>query len=125
MFSIIGIVTVTGSGVTFYNTAGSGYSYAPINFSKTPRTASSVGSVKSVRQVLEFDSTGSRFGSAQASFYWVVIVTAGSTRSYFRAVEELKQGGLGLHRLSLLAVGVGITLALVGLALAVYLISVR
>jgi uncharacterized protein (DUF302 family)/uncharacterized membrane protein YidH (DUF202 family) len=54
-----------------------------------------------------------------------VIVTAGSMRSYVRLVRELKRGEPDFHRLSSLAVGLAIALAAAGLAMAVYLISVR
>jgi len=54
-----------------------------------------------------------------------IVVTIGSLWSYVRLVQELKQGGLGFERPSRVAIGVAIALAVGGLAMAIYLISVR
>jgi putative membrane protein len=54
-----------------------------------------------------------------------VSVIAGSLWNYFRLVERLKQGRLAFERPSWLAIAVAIALAAVGLAMAIYLISVR
>jgi len=54
-----------------------------------------------------------------------VAVTAASVRSYLRLVRDLRQGGSGFENPSRLALGLAIALALAGLAMAVYLISVR
>jgi uncharacterized protein (DUF302 family)/uncharacterized membrane protein YidH (DUF202 family) len=54
-----------------------------------------------------------------------VAVTAGSLWNYFRLVQELQRGGLGFKRHSWLAIAVALTLAAAGLAMAIYLISVR
>lgn len=54
-----------------------------------------------------------------------IIVTAGSLRSYRCLVQQLKRGGPGFHRPTLLAVGVAITLVAAGVTMATYLTSVR
>ena len=54
-----------------------------------------------------------------------VAVACGALRGYLHLMRELKDGGLSFQRPSQLAVGVAIALAVAGLALAVYLISVR
>ena len=54
-----------------------------------------------------------------------VIVNLVSARNHYRLVEELNRGGLGLNRPSRLAIGVALFLAVVGIAMAIYVISVR
>lgn len=54
-----------------------------------------------------------------------VIVNIACAWNHFRLVQELNRGGSAFNRPSWLAMGVALILALVGLAMAVYLISVR
>jgi uncharacterized protein (DUF302 family)/uncharacterized membrane protein YidH (DUF202 family) len=54
-----------------------------------------------------------------------IVVTVGSLWSYVLLVQELKRGGLSFQHPSRLAIGVAIILAAGGLAMAIYLISVR
>jgi putative membrane protein len=54
-----------------------------------------------------------------------VFVNIVCARNHLRLIRELNQGGPMVHRPSGLAVGVALILAVVGLAMAIYLISVR
>jgi uncharacterized protein (DUF302 family)/uncharacterized membrane protein YidH (DUF202 family) len=54
-----------------------------------------------------------------------IIVNVACAWSHFRLVQELNRGGADFNRPSWLAIGVALMLALVGLAMAAYLISVR
>jgi putative membrane protein len=54
-----------------------------------------------------------------------VTVIAGSLWNFFRVVERLKHGSPGFDHPSWLAIAVTIALAAVGLAMAIYLISVH
>ncbi|MGD1091954.1 MAG: DUF302 domain-containing protein [Bryobacteraceae bacterium] len=54
-----------------------------------------------------------------------VLVTIMSTWNHVRTVRELSRGGAGLTRPSPLAISVALILAVIGLAMAIYLASVR
>ena len=76
---------------------------------------------------------GSRCCSAYGSSFWLgtaliavgVIVNLVSARNHVRLVRELNRGGTGYARPSSLAIAVAVTLAVMGLAMAIYLVSVR
>jgi putative membrane protein len=53
-----------------------------------------------------------------------VIVNVLSARHHVRLVQDLREGGTGFNRPSSLAIVVALILAVVGLAMAIYLISV-
>jgi len=83
-------------------------------------------------QMLQAGPSGPALPSYGLSFWFGtglillgVSATAGSMRSYIRLVHQLKYGEVGFQRPSLLAVGLAIALAAAGLAMAIYLISVR
>jgi len=54
-----------------------------------------------------------------------VIVNLVSARNHVRLVQELNRGGTGYARPSSLAIAVAVTLAVLGLAMAIYLVAVR
>ena len=54
-----------------------------------------------------------------------IIVNVGSMWSYIRLVQELKRGGTEFARPSSLAITVALILAALGLAMAIYLVSLR
>jgi putative membrane protein len=54
-----------------------------------------------------------------------VIVTVTSTVSHIRLIDELNRGAYEVGRVSLVAVAMAVLLALVGMAMAAYLIVVR
>ena len=54
-----------------------------------------------------------------------VVVNVVSARNHVRLVRELNRGGRGYARPSSLAIAVAITLAVMGLAMAIYLVAVR
>lgn len=54
-----------------------------------------------------------------------VIVNLVSARNHYRLVQELNRGGLAFNQPSRLAIGVALFLAVVGIAMAIYVISVR
>jgi putative membrane protein len=54
-----------------------------------------------------------------------VIVNVVCARNHVRLVQELNRGGTGFNRPSSLAISVAVTLAVLGLAMAIYLVSVR
>ena len=54
-----------------------------------------------------------------------VIVNLVSARNHVRLVQELNRGGTGYARPSSLAIAVAVTLAVMGLAMAIYLVAVR
>ena len=54
-----------------------------------------------------------------------IIVNLVCARNHVRLVQELNRGGSGYNRPSSLAIAVAVTLAVLGLAMAIYLVSVR
>lgn len=70
-------------------------------------------------------SYGLSFWLGTAFILLGVAVNLLSVRNHFHMVDDLKSGRTGFARPSLLAVGVAITLAVVGLGIAIYLVSIR
>jgi len=54
-----------------------------------------------------------------------IIVNLLGARSHVRLIQELNRGGTGFNRPSSLAIAVAVTLAALGLVMAIYLVSVR
>lgn len=54
-----------------------------------------------------------------------VVVNVVSARNHVRLVRELNRGGTGYAQPSSLAIAVAVTLAVMGLAMAIYLVTVR
>jgi putative membrane protein len=54
-----------------------------------------------------------------------VIVNLASARNHVRLVHDLNHGGTGFTRPSSLAIVMAVTLAVLGLAMAIYLVSIR
>jgi len=82
-------------------------------------------------QVLQVGRPGFRVRPYGPSFWFGtalivlgVIVNVSCAWSHVRLVRDLNRGGPAFHRPSRLAVGVAIFLAVVGLAMAIYLASV-
>jgi putative membrane protein len=68
---------------------------------------------------------GSSFWLGTALIAVGVIVNVVSARNHVRLVRELNRGGTGYARPSSLAIAVAVTLAGMGLAMAIYLVAVR
>lgn len=68
---------------------------------------------------------GSSFWLGTALIAVGVIVNVVSARNHVRLVRELNRGGTGYARPSWLAIAVAVTLAVMGLAMAIYLVAVR
>jgi putative membrane protein len=74
---------------------------------------------------LELRPYGPSFWFGTALIVLGVIVNILSAWSHFRLVQELARGGTDFNRPSWLAMGVALILAVVGLAMAIYLFSVH
>ncbi len=74
---------------------------------------------------LEVRPYGPSFWFGTALIVLGVIVNLACAWNHFRLVQELNRGGPAFNRPSWLAIAVALTLAAGGLAMAVYLISVR
>ena len=70
-------------------------------------------------------SYGSSFWLGTALIAVGVVVNVVSARNHVRLVRELNRGGTGYARPSSLAIAVAVTLAVLGLAMAIYLVAVR
>jgi uncharacterized protein (DUF302 family)/uncharacterized membrane protein YidH (DUF202 family) len=68
---------------------------------------------------------GSSFWLGTALIAVGVIVNLVSARNHVRLVQELNRGGSGYARPSSLAIAVAVTLAVMGLAMAIYLVAVQ
>jgi uncharacterized protein (DUF302 family)/uncharacterized membrane protein YidH (DUF202 family) len=68
---------------------------------------------------------GASFWFGTALIVLGVVVNLVCARNHIRLVQELNRGGTGYNRPSSLAISVAVLLALVGLAMAIYLIAVR
>jgi uncharacterized protein (DUF302 family)/uncharacterized membrane protein YidH (DUF202 family) len=68
---------------------------------------------------------GTSFWLGTALIALGVIVNVVSARNHVRLVRELNRGGTGYARPSSLAIAVAVTLAAMGLAMAIYLVAVR
>jgi uncharacterized protein (DUF302 family)/uncharacterized membrane protein YidH (DUF202 family) len=68
---------------------------------------------------------GTSFWLGTALIALGVIVNLVSARNHVRLVQELQRGGTGYARPSSLAIAVAVTLAVLGLAMAIYLVAVR
>ena len=68
---------------------------------------------------------GSSFWLGTALIAVGVVVKLVSARNHVRLVRELNRGGTGYARPSSLAIAVAVTLAVMGLAMSVYLVAVR
>jgi uncharacterized protein (DUF302 family)/uncharacterized membrane protein YidH (DUF202 family) len=77
------------------------------------------------RSNLETPPYGPSFWFGTGLIVFGVIVNVVSAWTYFRLVQGLKRGEWGFARLSSLAIAVAIVLAVLGLAMAIYLVSVR
>jgi putative membrane protein len=73
---------------------------------------------------LQVHSYGLSFWFGTTLIILGVIVNIVSARHHIRLVQDLKQGGSAFNRPSSLAIIVAVILAVVGLAMAIYLISV-
>jgi uncharacterized protein (DUF302 family)/uncharacterized membrane protein YidH (DUF202 family) len=54
-----------------------------------------------------------------------IIINLGAIRNHIRLVQELKRGGSGFARPSVLAIATAVMLAILGLIMAIYVVSVR
>ena len=70
-------------------------------------------------------STGISFWFGTALIIMAAVITIGSMYRYVRVIRDLKRGAAALDRPSALAIALAALLAAIGLAMAVYLISVR
>ncbi|MGC2210802.1 MAG: DUF202 domain-containing protein [Candidatus Korobacteraceae bacterium] len=68
---------------------------------------------------------GSSFWLGTALIAVGVVVNLVSARNHVRLVRELNRGGTGYARPSSLAIAVAVTLAVMGLAMSIYLVAVR
>ncbi len=68
---------------------------------------------------------GSSFWLGTALIAVGVVVNLVSARNHVRLVRELNRGGTGYAQPSSLAIAVAVTLAVMGLAMSIYLVAVR
>ncbi len=83
-------------------------------------------------QAIEGGRSGSQANAYGLSFWFGtaliglgVFVNVACALNHFRLIRELNQGGPAAHRPSWLAVAIAVILAVVGLAMAVYLVWVK
>ncbi|HEV3332830.1 MAG TPA: DUF302 domain-containing protein [Bryobacteraceae bacterium] len=74
---------------------------------------------------LQFRPYGPSFWFGTGLIVLGVVVNLVAARNHIRLVQELKRGGPAADRASALAIAVAVTLASLGLAMAIYLVSVR